>query len=73
MSQRQDDLGSGVRDLLIDTPRGRLFTRAWGEHDCWKALAPIVLIHDSLGSVDLWRDFPSRLTASTGHPVIAYD
>ena len=63
----------GRRDLLIDTPRGRLFTRAWGERDCGKALEPIVLIHDSLGSVDLWRDFPSRLTASTGHPVIAYD
>ena len=21
-------------------------------------LAPIILLHDSLGSVDLWRDFP---------------
>lgn len=34
---------------------------------------PIILLHDSLGAVSLWRDFPAQLAAHTGHPVIAYD
>ncbi|MGE0282088.1 MAG: alpha/beta fold hydrolase [Rhizobiaceae bacterium] len=34
---------------------------------------PVLLLHDSLGCVDLWRGFPERLAAATGRPVIAYD
>lgn len=34
---------------------------------------PILMLHDSLGSVALWRDFPDRLSAATGRRVIAYD
>jgi pimeloyl-ACP methyl ester carboxylesterase len=32
-----------------------------------------VLIHDSLGSVEIWRDFPLQVAIATGHPVVAYD
>ncbi|MEC9346137.1 MAG: alpha/beta hydrolase [Pseudomonadota bacterium] len=32
----------------------------------------LVLLHEGLGSVDLWRDFPDRLAARTGLPVMAY-
>ncbi|RYF28335.1 MAG: alpha/beta hydrolase [Comamonadaceae bacterium] len=35
--------------------------------------APIVLFHDSLGCVALWRDFPAVLCSATGRDVIAYD
>lgn len=35
--------------------------------------APLVLLHESLGCVALWRDFPARLCAATGRRVIAYD
>ncbi|MGL4409306.1 MAG: alpha/beta fold hydrolase [Zoogloea sp.] len=35
--------------------------------------APIVLFHDSLGCLTLWRDFPAKLAARTGRRVIAYD
>lgn len=38
-----------------------------------KPAAPIVLLHDSLGCVELWRDFPARLARATGRDVIAYD
>ncbi len=53
-------------------PQGRLFARRWtpaapGGH------APLVLLHDSLGCVDLWRDLPARLCEATGRPVVAYD
>lgn len=33
----------------------------------------LVLLHDSLGSVGLWRDLPERLAAVLGVPVLAYD
>ncbi len=32
-----------------------------------------MLLHDSLGCVELWREFPTRLCDSTGLMVIAYD
>jgi pimeloyl-ACP methyl ester carboxylesterase len=36
------------------------------------ARAPIVLLHEGLGSVTMWRDFPAALAARTGRGVIAY-
>ncbi|MBS1955230.1 MAG: alpha/beta hydrolase [Cyanobacteria bacterium SZAS-4] len=33
----------------------------------------ILLFHDSLGSVEQWRDFPEKLAAQTGLTTIAYD
>ncbi|MDX3898933.1 MAG: alpha/beta hydrolase [Sphingobium sp.] len=33
---------------------------------------PILLLHEGLGSVAMWRDFPDRLAAVTGRPVIAW-
>ncbi len=33
----------------------------------------IVFLHDSLGSVQLWRDFPKKLSAATGCNVMVYD
>ena len=32
----------------------------------------IVLLHEGLGCVDLWREFPERLAAATGHGVFVY-
>lgn len=58
------------QEIRIDTPQGRLFARCWGERG---AQAPIVLFHDSLGCVALWRDFPARLSQASGRQVIAYD
>lgn len=34
--------------------------------------APLVLLHEGLGSVGLWRGFPAALAAATGRRVIAY-
>jgi pimeloyl-ACP methyl ester carboxylesterase len=33
---------------------------------------PVVLLHEGLGSVSLWRDFPRRLRERTGSTVVAY-
>jgi pimeloyl-ACP methyl ester carboxylesterase len=32
----------------------------------------IVMLHEGLGCVALWRDFPAKLAAATGHGVFAY-
>ncbi len=55
-------------DLDLD---GRRIEAAW-----WgpgPAAAPsLVLLHEGLGSVGLWRDFPARLAAATGCGVFAF-
>jgi pimeloyl-ACP methyl ester carboxylesterase len=33
---------------------------------------PIVLLHEGLGSIDMWRDFPDRLARTTGRDVVVY-
>ena len=63
-----------VREHRIDTPQGQLHAKRWQPvRDEARALTPIVLLHDSLGCVELWRDFPPRLAQATGREVIAYD
>lgn len=61
-----------AEDLWIMNGAARLSARRWTPDDS-AARTPIVLFHDSLGCVALWRDFPERLALATGHPVIAYD
>jgi pimeloyl-ACP methyl ester carboxylesterase len=57
-------------DHWIETSQGRLFARSWtGAQE----KPPFVLLHDSLGCVALWRDFPRVLAQATGRRVIAYD
>ena len=63
-------------DQWVEHPQGRLFTRTWMPADVPDAArhaGPIVLFHDSLGCVELWRDFPARLGLATRRRVIAYD
>ncbi|UDI91121.1 MULTISPECIES: alpha/beta fold hydrolase [Pseudomonas] len=60
-----------TRQHWIDTPQGRLFAQSW-DAEATHAV-PIILLHDSLGCVTLWRDFPERLAQATGRQVIAYD
>lgn len=43
----------------------------------WHGPAPqdaptLVLLHEGLGSISMWRDFPERLAAATGCGVLAY-
>jgi len=58
------------QDLYVATPAGKIFARAWG--DMGEGV-PIILFHDSLGCVELWRDFPGQLAAAMGRAVVAYD
>ena len=64
-----------TEDRWVQQSHGRVFTRTWyapdssPKHDN----APIILFHDSLGSVELWRQFPALLCRETGQNVIAFD
>ena len=42
------------------------------ELDGDRARRALVLLHEGLGSVGLWRDFPSALQAATGRRVLAF-
>lgn len=57
----------------IDTRHGRLFAKTWSAPADSIGKPPVVLFHDSLGCVGLWRDFPERLSQATGRGVVAYD
>jgi pimeloyl-ACP methyl ester carboxylesterase len=56
------------RTILLDGRR--LETAWWGPPP--DATATLVLLHEGLGCVALWRDVPEHLAATTGHGVFAY-
>jgi len=67
---------SAHEDTWVEHPGGRIFARTWHPMKATGhavAASPVVLFHDSLGCVDLWRNFPALLSESTGRRVIAYD
>lgn len=60
-----------TREHWINTSGGQLFAQSWSSPE--ERGAPIVLFHDSLGCVALWRDFPEQLARVCARRVIAYD
>ena len=63
-----------IQEFWITTDLGRIFAKCWSVAASRQSKrAPIVLFHDSLGCVELWRDFPERLALVTGRSIVAYD
>lgn len=60
-----------VDDLFVEVPGGKVFTRRWRVQAAQHP--PLILLHDSLGCVELWRDFPLELAQACNCEVIAYD
>jgi pimeloyl-ACP methyl ester carboxylesterase len=50
----------------------RLESRWWQPAEPATAEPPVVLLHEGLGSVSTWRDFPAEVAARTGRAVFAY-
>jgi pimeloyl-ACP methyl ester carboxylesterase len=62
------------RDDFVQCGDHRLFSRSWAPPNPEAGRrAPILLFHDSLGCVELWRSFPEKLAVATGRRVVAYD
>lgn len=59
-------------DIENITEKGKIFAKHW-QVNSHQQHTPIILLHDSLGSVQLWRDFPEQLAQTTERDVIAYD
>jgi pimeloyl-ACP methyl ester carboxylesterase len=66
-----------MKSRWIETAQGRLLACCWQppeqREDRRGEPPPIVLFHDSLGCIALWREFPAVLAELTGRTVIAYD
>lgn len=56
----------------VDVDGVRLEARWWRAAGPVAEATPIVLLHEGLGSVSTWRDFPAALADRTGRAVFAY-
>lgn len=61
-----------TNELYITIPDGKIYVKKWTPATVTEE-TPIILLHDSLGSVELWRNFPKELSENLSQPVIAYD
>jgi len=59
-------------EFFIETRKGTVYAKSWSSNE--QGTQPVLLmLHDSLGCVKLWREFAKHLAESTDHRVIAYD
>jgi pimeloyl-ACP methyl ester carboxylesterase len=60
-------------ELVIELDDARIRARRL-EPECCRTTAPtLVLLHEALGCVEMWRRFPERLAAATRCPTLLYD
>ncbi|MEG1451537.1 alpha/beta fold hydrolase [Brevundimonas sp.] len=57
-------------EFSAHSPHGLLYGQVWKGDE---SKLPLLMLHDSLGAVSLWRDFPQQLAQATGRTVVAYD
>lgn len=62
-----------IQDREIAIGQDRVQVRCWTPQAARPGSAPILLFHDSLGCIALWRDFPADLARACGRSVVAYD
>lgn len=61
-----------TQEWSLSTSLGDIFIKEWTPKNV-KNSVPLILLHDSLGCVETWREFPMKLSESLGRVVIAYD
>lgn len=64
-----------IKEELVAVPGGSVFVKSWTPTKSQRKnqKAPLILFHDSLGCVEMWRDFPKKLCDILQRKVIAYD
>jgi pimeloyl-ACP methyl ester carboxylesterase len=76
---RDDDLADAAEQAGIEAQDG--FSVIDGHRLAWRWLrpeapggaAPVVFLHEGLGSIGMWGDFPDRFALATGRPVFLYE
>jgi len=63
-----NDLQQHFGEVVVD---GKRLETLWIEPSA-AAMGTIVMLHEGLGSIALWKDFPRRLATRTGHGVLVY-
>ncbi len=61
-----------MNEAFVEVPGGKVFVKTWGAALSDSAMS-VILLHDSLGCVETWRDFPKKLSEKLNRTVIAYD
>jgi pimeloyl-ACP methyl ester carboxylesterase len=67
-----DQAAPDPTELFVEVPGGEVFAKRW-DPAVVRSDVPLILLHDSLGCVELWRDFPEAIARRLNRPVIAYD
>lgn len=64
-----------IRDEFVELSGIRLFTRKLiPEGESWNDKKPVVIfLHEGLGSVNQWKDFPGKFVRECSLPVLLYD
>jgi len=62
-----------LSDHEVRMAAGALSARRWRPDGAAEDAPMLLMFHDSLGCVELWRNFPADLAAATGLAVVAYD
>ncbi|HEX2890043.1 alpha/beta hydrolase [Vineibacter terrae] len=61
-----------MADFHVDLPDRRIRAR-WISRDGSSSRPTLVFLHEGLGCVEMWRDFPARLCTHTGSRGLVYD
>lgn len=61
-----------ISEQYIGVPGGAIFVKRWMPRSTLSEV-PVLLLHDSLGCVEMWRDYPRLLSEKIGRTIIAYD
>lgn len=71
---RFDNMNTQIQtnEHFVKVMEGHIFVKRWTPKTI-NFESPIILLHDSLGSVAQWRDFPEILSQKLSRSVIAYD
>jgi pimeloyl-ACP methyl ester carboxylesterase len=63
----------GARTFAVRAGRHTLQAMTLAPAGATPGRTTLVLLHDGLGSISQWRDFPQQLVAATGLPALVYD
>jgi pimeloyl-ACP methyl ester carboxylesterase len=62
----------GLEQGIASLPSGSQLEWCWIRHATPSHPVPVVMLHEGLGCISLWRDFPKKLAQELGRDVLVY-